>query len=205
MSYDPSFIVLGTGGPFTFHLLSSLIQSQCLPVAYVQYASSSSAPPLEFSNIPIESNINQNPILPFLQQKEIPFFYQSALDLSAFINEYNADFILVACWPELISKAVIESVNCAALNMHPSLLPAFRGFDPIRDQIASGILPFGVSLHLLNEQFDCGDIVLQQEISVSQLKRNNIESACARAGAVLFIRAIQTFSNPGWTLVSQRD
>ena len=163
MTEFSSFILIGTGGHFTFQVLNSLIQSNCLPEFYIQSGSPAVNPALEFAHIAIEIGGYENPIISLLQQNCIPFAYQSSLDMTPFIRGIQADFILVACWPELLHKDIIDSVRCAALNLHPSLLPAFRGCDPITDQIASGQLPYGVSLHLLSERFDCGEIIDQQK------------------------------------------
>jgi methionyl-tRNA formyltransferase len=204
LSELPPFILLGTGGHYTWQVLKCLIDGGCLPSAYVQYGAPAISQSLQLAHIPVEVDGNKKPILTLLQDYSIPVFYQSRHDLTALIKGLKADFMLVACWPERIHQDTIRSVNCAAVNLHPSLLPAFRGYDPITEQIASGHQPFGVSLHLLSEQFDCGDIIMQEEVmaSVSD-SRETIEALCAEKGAHLFKYAMQIYSQPGWTLIKQ--
>jgi methionyl-tRNA formyltransferase len=199
-----NFLLLGSGTHFTYQVLKQLLSCNCLPVAYIQYGGPISLTPSHFGNIPIESSRPLSPVDALMEQYDIACYYQDSLPLADWVQQRNIDFLLVACWPELISAELINSVNCAAVNLHPSLLPAFRGFDPISDQLDSGNSSFGVSLHLLNESFDCGDIVLQELVqSDATTTRLEIEARCAVKGAQLFIRALQTYSQPGWNLIKQ--
>ena len=111
------------------------------------------------------------------------------------------DFILVACWPYLIGAALIGAARKAALNLHPSLLPAYRGADPLGDQLAAGDADFGVTLHLLDARFDHGDIVAQARIE-STTDRAALECRCAERGAGLFVDAALGFDD-GWSLRRQ--
>lgn len=200
----PSYCLLGTGGNFTYQVLKSLIESNCPPIAYVQYGAPQITQVLEIAHIPIETKLTIKPIFGLLKQHSVPVYYHSTPELSELIERIQADFMLVACWPVRIDQVTIQSVKRAAVNLHPSLLPAFRGYDPITDQIESNQQPFGVSLHMLSDQFDCGDIVMQEEVSTSfNDSKEAIETLCAQKGAQLFKRAIQTYDKPGWSLISQ--
>ncbi len=108
------------------------------------------------------------------------------------------DFMLVACWPYLLGQALRESVAGAALNLHPSLLPAYRGADPIGDQFEARDYRFGVTLHELDAGFDTGDIVAQQALPAMDAtpSRAEVERRCAEIGAGLFMQALATY--PDW-------
>jgi methionyl-tRNA formyltransferase len=120
------------------------------------------------------------------------------------LRERRIEFILVACWPYLIDRLLLESATLAAVNLHPSLLPAYRGPDPIGAQLSCAELHPGVSLHLLNSQFDRGDIVAQAELEPgpSDCDRACLERRCAVLGSELFIDALNGY-DAGWKLVSQ--
>ncbi len=205
MFKQPSFLLLGSGTNFTCQVLQQLLSDHISPQAYVQHGSQASDSISYLADIPVLREPAPKPIEQLLKAHQIDHFYQRDVLLARWVQQQNVDFLLVACWPELISMDVINSVNCAALNLHPSLLPAYRGFDPIGDQINAGSQKFGVSLHLLNEQFDCGDIVSQQTVDLSSHNetRTAIESLCAQRGAKLFQQAMQTYFQPGWNLLSQ--
>lgn len=204
MLKQSSFLLLGSGTNFTCQVLQQLLSDQVFPQAYVHHGSRAGYSINHLADIPVVSEPAPQAIESLLKPHHIDHFYQNNLELAQWIRQQDVDFLLVACWPELISMDVINSVNCAALNLHPSLLPAYRGFDPIRDQINAASGDFGVSLHLLNEQFDCGDIVLQQAVGLTlNESRTTIESLCAQQGAKLFQQAMQTYFEPGWSLLSQ--
>ena len=110
-------------------------------------------------------------------------------DCAAWIRQRKIDFALVACWPYLISEILIASPLRAMFNLHPSLLPKYPGPNPLQQQMADGDNRFGVTLHLLNQKFDQGEIVAQAELSgdCATLNRQQLEDHCARRGAELFI------------------
>lgn len=198
------FILLGSGTNFTCQVLRQLLSDNLIPFAYVQHGTQPIAISSHFANIPVINKAPPHAMHSLLTSSHIPMLYHQQLQLAQWIRQQDIDFLLVACWPELIGMDVIGSVNCAALNLHPSLLPAFRGFDPISDQLHANKNEFGISLHLLNECFDCGDIVLQQAITADRNpERNEVETRCARQGAKLFHQAMRSFSQPGWSLKKQ--
>lgn len=203
MHKSEKFLLLGSAANFTYQVLKQLLSADYRPVAYVQYGAKM-PDTSHFENIPVETQRPLSSVIALINQHNIPVYSQNSLPLDIWIKQMDIDYLLVACWPELISAEIISSVNCAALNLHPSLLPEFRGFDPITDQLNARKPPFGVSLHLLNESFDRGDIVLQEIVSaVVTATREEIEANCAEKGANLFIRALQTYSHPGWDLIKQ--
>lgn len=206
MTEPVRWLLLGTGGQFTCHVLKSLIDQTCLPLAYVQSGQRPSQESTEFANIKLEIIQSENTFINLLNTHNIPIYYQHATDIPALIKQLKIDFLLVACWPELLSRPIINSTTKASLNLHPSLLPNFRGADPIQDQLKAGNNNFGISLHLINEHFDAGDIVLQNQLVFNhQTDKPKIEKRAAEEGALLFIQALETYQNPGWDLKKQKQ
>lgn len=76
-----------------------------------------------------------------------------------YIATLNPDIILVACFPYRIPGDIRDLARIAALNIHPSALPANRGPDPLFWAFKRGDGRFGVTLHALSERLDSGDIV----------------------------------------------
>lgn len=113
------------------------------------------------------------------------------------IRQRSIEFMLVACWPYLIAEALRGAATRAALNLHPSLLPAYRGPDPLGAQLAQGDSRFGVTLHELNQHFDQGDIIAQRALGdVGNVPaRRQLERQCAQLGVDLFIDALARYPN----------
>jgi methionyl-tRNA formyltransferase len=122
------------------------------------------------------------------------------------LRQQSIEFILVACWPYLITGMLLNSASRAALNLHPSLLPDYRGADPIGEQLQSGEVQSGVSLHLLSDKFDEGDIVAQSGLSGTRAytDRTSLENDCAQLGSQLFIDALNDY-DAGWQPQTQNQ
>jgi methionyl-tRNA formyltransferase len=197
------FVVLGTGGHFTFQVIKELVAQGHKPVGYIQWQVAQKKRPKNGLDIAIEIKPAPHSLPDFLQQHGVK---QVSLqgDLAARIDQFAPEFLLVACWPKLIEQSALESVSGRALNLHPSLLPDYRGVDPIGEQLKNVDSNYGISLHLLSDSYDCGDIVLQQRLDIKAgASRDEIETACARLGARLFISAMQSYHRPGWQLIRQ--
>lgn len=197
------FILLGTGGNFSTAVLHELLKENAIPLAFIQSGRRRATPDQGIGDISLEVSRSVTTLAGILQANHIPHYVADPGSLAHQVADLQADFLLVACWPELLTLSVLQSVSCAALNLHPSLLPAYRGRDPIAEQLKAGDKNYGISLHLLNEFFDTGDIVLQQSLPLHNQSYQQIEQACARQGAKLFIKALNTFQHPGWSLLPQ--
>ena len=78
----------------------------------------------------------------------------------------NPDIILVGSWGEKISKDIYSLPKIAAINAHPSLLPKYRGPNPYYWVIRNGEKTSGVSFHLIDDDYDTGAILAQDEIKI---------------------------------------
>jgi methionyl-tRNA formyltransferase len=197
------FALLTNGANFGREVLRSLLAQQYPPALLVlpEYPPAAQ----ESRNILVSTPIHQlQQLAPSIETGFAPAPLQA--QCAALLRQRAIDFILVACWPYLINAVLLESAARAALNLHPSMLPAYRGPDPIAHQLADGHRDFGVSLHLLNRRFDQGDIVSRAELrEPSQiLTRSLLEQKCASLGSKLFIDALNGY-DAGWKLLPQTD
>jgi len=78
----------------------------------------------------------------------------------------NPDIILVGSWGERISKEIYDIPKIASINVHPSLLPKYRGPNPYYWVIRNQEQTTGVSFHLINNDYDTGAILAQEEIKI---------------------------------------
>lgn len=80
------------------------------------------------------------------------------------INDYNPDIILYYGWSWIIDKKIINNYKCIML--HPSKLPKYRGGSPIQNQIISGENNSALTLFIMNEEIDAGEILFQKDMSL---------------------------------------
>jgi len=200
----PSFALLLNGSDFACEVLQALQQSNVCPRLLVlpEYPPAVSA---ATQAAPAAQLLTRSPrrLIKLAGNIEIAYAPRARqAECAHLLRQQEIEFILVACWPYLIDKLLLESATRAAVNLHPSLLPAYRGPDPIGAQLDCAEAHPGVSLHLLNAQFDQGDIVAQAELERPENDRASLERCCAVLGCELFIGALNEY-DAGWNLVPQ--
>lgn len=198
----PRFALLTNGSGFSHAVLEQLLEQALVPTLLVlpEYPPvenddgiMQTSPPRTFRKLPADIELVYTP-------RE----WQNRLAKQ--IRRSSIDFILVVCWPYLIGRELRESPVQAALNLHPSRLPRYRGANPLQQQIAMSDVRAGVTLHLLSGKFDQGNIVDQCAFQVDndQLNEACLEKRCAESGAGLFVKAIQS-GKDSWQTIPQQD
>ena len=86
--------------------------------------------------------------------------------ISVVKNELKPDLLLTYTFPQKIGQELL-AIPKLGINMHPALLPSYRGSNPYFWTIANGETMTGVTFHYLTSEFDAGDIILQEEIPIS--------------------------------------
>jgi phosphoribosylglycinamide formyltransferase-1 len=81
-------------------------------------------------------------------------------------RETGADLVALCGFMRLLSADVIERLGVPILNVHPSLLPAFRGLFPQRRALEAGVPVTGVTVHFVDAGMDTGPIVLQAPLGI---------------------------------------
>lgn len=86
------------------------------------------------------------------------------------LRNYNPDLFILAAYGKIIPKAVLEIPILGNLNIHPSLLPFFRGSSPIHAAILSGVSETAATIIQMDEEIDHGPIVAQEKINLSGIE-----------------------------------
>ncbi len=100
----------------------------------------------------------------------IPVYYVSGKDLQQYkaaLHKSRPAIIIVACFPYRLPAGVYQYPSKGAYNVHPSLLPAYRGPVPLFWQFYFGDPDSGISIHEIDASFDSGNIVLQQAVRLT--------------------------------------
>ncbi len=83
-------------------------------------------------------------------------------------NPGKIDIIVVSGYSKLIPRKVIDSSKTASVNIHQSLLPAYRGRHPLNWAIINGEKYTGATIHHLSEGFDEGNIIIQKKVKIAE-------------------------------------
>lgn len=118
-----------------------------------------------------------------------------------FLSKQDWDLFLVASYGKIIPKEIFEIPSRKTLNIHPSLLPKYRGASPIQSQILDDAKTVGITIMQIEETMDTGPIVIQKKIEPEDwpLGRKALEKVLAEEGAKLFVHIL-----PEW-IVSAID
>lgn len=84
------------------------------------------------------------------------------------ITNLDFDYLVVVAFGQILPKAILEAPKKAPLNVHASLLPAYRGAAPIARAIMEGEEQTGVSIQWMVEELDMGDILYQTPCSIQE-------------------------------------
>ncbi|MGB9929763.1 MAG: phosphoribosylglycinamide formyltransferase [Methanosarcina sp.] len=82
------------------------------------------------------------------------------------LKEYGIDLLLLAGYFRLLGSEIIEAYRNRILNIHPSLLPAFKGLHAQRQAFEYGVKVAGCTVHFVDEGLDSGPIILQRCVPV---------------------------------------
>ena len=79
---------------------------------------------------------------------------------------WRVDLIVLAGWMRIISSQFIQSFPNKIINLHPSLLPKYKGLHAIEQALNSGDDITGCTVHYVTEELDSGEIILQSEVPI---------------------------------------
>ncbi len=88
--------------------------------------------------------------------------------LEHFVDSRNPDLLWVTDYRYIIPKTLINKAVLGGVNLHPSLLPKYRGRAPLNWAIINGETKTGLTAHFLDEGIDTGDIIKQIEVPISE-------------------------------------
>jgi methionyl-tRNA formyltransferase len=127
-------------------------------------------------------------------------------DAVTIINDLQPDVIVVACFPSRLPPEILQIPRLGSVNVHPSLLPRGRGPEPLFWTFRRGEPETGITIHLLNEHFDAGPILIQERIPVPDgVRHPDLEHRLAKLGGTLLLQAIELLANGRASLTPQDD
>ena len=110
------------------------------------------------------------------------------------LAENNIDLVILAGFMRLLSPELVSRYKNKILNIHPALLPSFKGVHGIEDAFNYGVRVAGVTVHFVDERMDHGPIVLQAAVKIEE--NDTLESLEAKIHKIehrLYPEAIRLF------------
>ncbi|MDB9539715.1 phosphoribosylglycinamide formyltransferase [Anabaenopsis tanganyikae CS-531] len=94
------------------------------------------------------------------------------------LQQYDIDWVIMAGWMRLVTPVLIDAFTDKIINIHPSLLPSFKGINAVEQALASGVKITGCTVHLVCLEVDSGPILIQAAVPV--LPEDTVETLHAR-------------------------
>lgn len=107
------------------------------------------------------------------------------------IKKKEPDLIVSIGFDQIIKKSVLEIPKIGCINVHPGLLPYYRGVMPAFWALKTGVKRFGVSIHWMDEGIDTGDIIVKRSFKIR--KNDTVQSLIEKASLIsgkLLIRSL---------------
>lgn len=205
---QPASLYFGTTGEFSIPPLEALLADGLTVCGVVMPAPGglvSAAPVIRRaparavrSHLPMLTPYMNRTIAQIAWEQTIPVIEVGRLSSAETLERLAAlkpDVICVACFPHRLPRALLDLPRLGCLNVHPSLLPAYRGPSPGYWVLRNGERATGVTIHLMDEQLDSGDILLQQAFEIPPgITASALEQQCAVLGGPLLARAVRALA-----------
>lgn len=117
----------------------------------------------------------QSPVALIAQKYNIPVLKPLKLNDEFFTSHFSlitSDLFIVASYGKIIPQALLDIPKLGAINVHPSLLPKYRGASPILSAILNGDKKTGISIMLMDAEMDHGPVLSAKEVSISEQDNN---------------------------------
>ena len=89
-----------------------------------------------------------------------------AKTLLANVEHHQPDLVVLAGFMKVLPANFVSALKGKLINIHPSLLPEFKGAHAVRDALAAGVTKTGVTIHYVDEGVDTGEIIVQSEVAI---------------------------------------
>lgn len=99
-------------------------------------------------------------------------------EIVAVLEAYGVDWVIMAGWMRVVTQVLISGFTNRIINIHPSLLPSFKGIRAVERALAAGVKITGCTVHLVSLQVDSGQILMQAAVPV--LADDTVDSLHAR-------------------------
>jgi len=122
------------------------------------------------------------------------------------LAEFGADLFVVAAFGQILSEEILNMPRLGCVNIHGSLLPAYRGAAPIQWAVLNGEKESGVTLMRMAKGVDTGDMLCKKTVPLDEKETGgSLQDKLARAGARLLVEALPLLERGELTPEAQRE
>src|SRR3989344_1309311 len=166
------FVFFGTD-EFAVEVLEQLKADSLLPALIITTEGKSSH----------RGKLLASPVETWAKESHLPFSY--------FLKANSYQLFIVASYGKILSRTTLDMAKHGTLNIHPSLLPKYRGATPLQSAILNGDAETGVSIMLLDEQMDHGTILIFKTYPLTpNTSFESLRNDLAKLGAQALVKVL---------------
>ena len=144
------------------------------------------------------AQLSPSPIKAIALQHQIPLWQPEKIKKDPAVLEQlqklEADFFAVVAYGQILSTQILDMPRLGCINVHGSLLPAYRGAAPIQWCLYQGAAQTGITTMLMDQGMDTGDMLLKKTIDISlETNAGELAIALSTMGADLLLETLHTF------------
>ena len=117
-------------------------------------------------------HLRPSPIKVYALEKNLPLYQPKSIrkepDIIEALKQYSPDFFVTFAFGQILSQEVLDIPKFETINLHASLLPKYRGANPIQRCIINGDKETGICTMVTELGLDCGDICMKEKISIPE-------------------------------------
>ncbi len=106
------------------------------------------------------------------------------------LDEAEVDLVCLAGYMRIVGDTLLSAYEGRIINIHPSLLPSFRGAHAIDDAFNYGVKVFGVTIHYVNSELDGGRIIAQRAFDYQGSDRDELEAMVHATEYPLYVETV---------------
>lgn len=181
-----SFAFFGTG-PLAESVLSSLVRAGYIPKVIVTKPDSLQGRHMQLTAPHIKT---------WGEMKGIKVLQPVKLDdnFISDISHFGCSLFIVASYGKIIPENVLNIPKHGALNVHPSLLPLYRGPSPIESVLLDGYITTGVSIIKLDNEMDHGPVLVQNAFDINpEATAGELEVECGQIGGDILVQTLPLY------------
>jgi phosphoribosylglycinamide formyltransferase-1 len=88
--------------------------------------------------------------------------------IASMLKKADVDYVIMAGYMRMVHYPILETFPNRVVNLHPALLPSFKGAHAIQDAFDYGVKVTGVTVHFADDKYDCGPIIAQQALAIEE-------------------------------------
>lgn len=141
-----------------------------------------------------------SPVKEYAIEKDFKIYQPEKLrenqEIIEIIKNLKPDVICVVAYGKILPEEILNIPKYGCINVHPSLLPKYRGSAPIQWAILNGDKTTGVTTMYLNNEMDAGDIILKKEVEIDENETSGeLWNRLSKIGADLLVETLEQLEN----------